>query len=81
MKVIADTLGLSRSNLVEQLGGATKRRGNIIVARTTYGYYRITALLNRARLASDADCQPQTRFPPHEPRRASTSAHVGYRPV
>ena len=70
MKVVADTLGVARSNLVEQLGSATKRRGRyrrqgddallaairqLTDARRTYGYRRITALLNRARRASGAE--------------------------
>lgn len=70
MKAIADTLGVARSNLVEQLAGRTKRRGRyrregddallaiirqLTDARPTYGYRRITALLNRARRASGAE--------------------------
>ena len=70
MKVVADTLGVARSNLVEQLVGATKRRGRyqrqgddellaairqLTDARPTYGYRRITALLNRARRAAGAE--------------------------
>ena len=67
MKVVADILGVARSNLVEQLAGATRRRGRyhregdnellaairpLTHARPTYGYRRITALLNRARRAA-----------------------------
>ncbi len=62
MKVIADTLGVARSNLVEQLArpkprGRYQRQGDDELltairqptdARPTYGYRRITALLNRA---------------------------------
>ena len=70
MKVIAETLGVARSNLVEQLKGATtprrryQRQGDeallsairkLTDARPTYGYRRITALLNRARRASGAE--------------------------
>lgn len=70
MKVVADTLGVARSNLVEQLANATKPRGRyqrqgddellaairqLTDARPTYGYRRITALLNRARRASGAE--------------------------
>lgn len=70
MKVVADTLGVARSNLVEQLGAATRRRGRyerqgddellaairqLTDARPTYGYRRITALLNRARRAAGAE--------------------------
>ena len=77
MKTVADTLGVARSNLVEQLAShpafpATSqpdrpRRGPyrrtedetilaeiraITDARPTYGYRRVTALLNRARRSS-----------------------------
>ncbi len=70
MKVVADTLGVARSNLVEQMSGVSKRRGRyqrqgddevlaairqLTDARPTYGYRRITALLNRARRASGAE--------------------------
>lgn len=65
MKAVADTLGVARSNLVEQLQRPDRpRRGPyaraeddeviaeiraITDARPTYGYRRVTALLNRAR--------------------------------
>ena len=68
MKAVADALGVARSNLVEQLQqperlrrGAYRRAedeavlGEIRVitdARPTYGYRRVTALLNRARRSS-----------------------------
>lgn len=67
MKVVADTLGVAQSNLVEQIRGETRRRGRyqrqgddellaairqLTDARPTYGYRRITALLNRARWAT-----------------------------
>ncbi len=70
MKVVADTLGVARSNLVEQMSGASncrsryQRQGDDAVlaairqftgARPTYGYRRITALLNRTRRASGAE--------------------------
>ncbi len=70
MKVVADTLGVARSNLIEQLHGSAKPRGGyqrqgdnellaairqLTDARPTYGYRRITALLNRARRASGAE--------------------------
>jgi hypothetical protein len=69
VKVVSDTLGVARSNLVEQVGGASKIRGHyrrqgdhellaairqFTDARPTYGYRRFTALLNRARPASGA---------------------------
>ena len=68
MKALADTIGVARSNLVEQLRQPERpRRGPyrraeddavlaeiraITDARPTYGYRRITALLNRARRSS-----------------------------
>lgn len=67
---MADTLGVARSNLVEQLRGGSKPRGRyqrqgdhellaairqLTDARPTYGYRRITALINRARRASGAE--------------------------
>lgn len=62
MKTIATTLGVSRSALHDRLDGRTKTRGSyfkaddatvlpmitaLVSARPTYGYRRITALLNR----------------------------------
>ena len=70
MKVVAETLGVARSNLVEQVRGSSKPRGGyrrqgddelltairqLTDARPTYGYRRITALLNRARRASGTE--------------------------
>jgi transposase InsO family protein len=67
VKRVAETLGVARSNLVEQLEGGGGRRGPyrregdddltaeiraITDERPTYGYRRVTALLNRARRAS-----------------------------
>lgn len=69
MKVVADTLGVARSNLIVQMQGKAKSRGSyqrqgdnellqairqLTDARPTYGYRRITALLNRARRTSGA---------------------------
>lgn len=66
VKAVADTLGVARSNLLEQLKGPGRRRGPyqregddvllaeiraITNARPTYGYRRVAALLNRARRA------------------------------
>ena len=67
MKVVAETLGISRSNLHERVSGRTeppriqRRRYHkaqdaavvplitaLVAARPTYGYRRITAVLNRA---------------------------------
>ena len=62
MKAIANTLGVSRSALHDRLKGSTKARGSyfkaddatvlpmitaLVSARPTYGYRRITAILNR----------------------------------
>ena len=62
MKVVAQTLGVSRSNLIARLGGQTPPRRlykkaqdaemlplitKLVAARPTYGYRRITAILNR----------------------------------
>ena len=62
MKVAAETLGVARSNLIDRLNGRTKLRRRyhkaqdaalvplittLVAARPTYGYRRITAILNR----------------------------------
>lgn len=62
MKVVADTLGVARSNLIDRLHGRAKPRRRyhkaqdaalvplittLVAARPTYGYRRITAILNR----------------------------------
>ncbi|MDO6732600.1 IS3 family transposase [Marinovum sp. 2_MG-2023] len=62
MKVVAETLGVSRSNLHERLNGRAKpcrgyhkaqdaavlpRIERLVAKRPTYGYRRITAVLNR----------------------------------
>ena len=62
MKVVAETLGVARSNLVDRLKGKTKSRrhyhkaqdaelvpriATLVTSRPTYGYRRITAILNR----------------------------------
>ena len=68
MKAVAEALGVARSNLVDQLRhperrsrGPYRRSGDdellaeiraITDARPTYGYRRVTALLNRARRSS-----------------------------
>jgi putative transposase len=68
MKAVADTLGVSRSNLIERLNGKSKPRGpyrkaedaqllpairRLVNERPTYGYRRIAALLNRERRAAN----------------------------
>lgn len=67
MKAVADTLGVARSNLVEQLKAEGRSRGPyrregddgllaeiraVTDERPTYGYRRVAALLNRARRAT-----------------------------
>ena len=67
MKMIAQTLGESRSNLSQRIKATPKARGHyqkpsdaeilpqirtLIDERPTYGYRRIGALLNRIRKAS-----------------------------
>lgn len=62
MKAIVETLGVSRSNLHERLNGSAKPRRSyhkaqdaavlprierLVAKRPTYGYRRITAVLNR----------------------------------
>lgn len=97
MKVVAETLGVARSNLIEQLGGKIKRRGRyqrqgddellaairqLTDARPTYGYRRITALLNRARRASGAQPVNHKRvFRLMSEARLLLQPHVGLRPV
>ncbi|MCC5974718.1 MAG: IS3 family transposase [Rubellimicrobium sp.] len=62
VKAVAETLGIARSNLIDRLKGRTKPRRRyqkaqdaavvplitaLVSARPTYGYRRITAILNR----------------------------------
>jgi putative transposase len=63
VKPLAEALGVARSNLIEQLKSATRRRSGfgpgpddewllpliraIVAERASYGYRRVTALLNR----------------------------------
>ena len=79
---IAKTLGVSRSNLHDRLNGGTKprRRYHIVqdaallplierlaAQRPTYGYRRITAVLNRVAHGPVALIRsPQARLPDHE---------------
>lgn len=70
MKAVAETLGVARSNLIDRLQGRSKpRRGyrkaedadlvpqimTLVAARPTYGYRRITAILNRQRRSKGAE--------------------------
>lgn len=97
MKTVADTLGVARSNLVEQLQLAAKPRGRyrrpgddellaairqLTDARPTYGYRRITALLNRARRATGgAPVNHKRVFRLMANARLLLQPHVGYRPI
>ena len=97
MKVVADTLGVARSNLVEQVRGSSKRRGRyqrqgddelvaairqLTDARPTYGYRRITALLNRARRASGvAPVNHKRIFRLMAQGKLLLQPHVGRRPI
>jgi len=62
VKSVAETLGVARSNLIDRMKGRTKPRRRyqkaqdaavaplitaLVSARSTYGYRRITAILNR----------------------------------
>lgn len=98
MKTIADTLGVARSNLVEQLRRAERsRRGPyrraddeailadiraITDAKPTYGYRRVTALLNRQRRSAGQPTLNHKRIF-RLMRRASLllQPHTGRRPA
>jgi putative transposase len=97
MKVVTDTLGVARSNLVERVRGSSKRRGRyqrqgddelmaairqLTDARPTYGYRRITALLNRARRASGvAPVNHKRIFRLMAQGKLLLQPHVGRRPI
>ncbi len=97
MKAVADTLGVARSNLVEQLAGSAKSRGRyrrqgddelsaairqLTDERPTYGYRRITALLNRARRTSGAEPVNHKRvFRLMAQGSLLLQPYVGHRPV
>jgi putative transposase len=97
VKAVADTLGIARSNLVEQMSGASKRRGRydrqgddellaairqLTDARPTYGYRRITALLNRARRASGTEPVNHKRiYRLMAKGLLLLQPHVGHRPI
>ena len=87
VKAIARTLGVSRSNVLEQLRErpepaprpeplpAPESAENeailsavraLVSERASYGYRRITALLNRARKLIGDTSKPQTHLPPDE---------------
>lgn len=96
MKVVADVLGVARSNLVEQMG-ATRRRGSyqraddepvlaairaITDVRPTYGYRRVTAILNRTRRATGEPLLNHKRvFRLMKGASLLLARHTGERPV
>ncbi len=97
VKTVADTLGVARSKLVEQVHVRTRPRGRyrrqgddellaairqITDARPTYGYRRITALLNRARRAAgDPPVNHKRVFRLMAQAGLLLQPHVGHRPV
>ena len=97
MKTVAETLGVARSNLVEQLAHTGKRRGGyrregddellaairqLTDARPTYGYRRVTALLNRARrVAGAAPVNHKRVFRLMARGSLLLRPHVGSRPI
>lgn len=97
MKAVADILGVARSNLVEQLGKPAprkrryRRQGDdellaaiqqITDARPTYGYRRVTALLNRARRpAGAAPVNHKRVFRLMRQAGLLLQPHIGHRPV
>jgi hypothetical protein len=86
VKAVAETLGVARSNLVDGLRRPERRRRGpyrrardhellaeiraITDGRPTYGYRRITALLNRARRASGSSRRVTSTAIPVSPNRA-----------
>ena len=97
VKVVADTLGVARSNLDRAAFGAPNPAAatsgkattncwlairQLTDARPTYGYRRITALLNRASRASGAEPVNHKRvFRLMAPGQLLLQPHVGLRPV
>jgi putative transposase len=95
---VAETLGVARSNLADQLRHPERRRRGpyrragddellaeiraITDARPTYGYRRVTALLNRARRSSDEPSVNRKRVL-RLMRQASLTLqpHTGRRPI
>jgi putative transposase len=86
VRAIADALGVARSNLVERLAGRPmKRRARyakndtaliadiraVVNARGSYGYRRVTALLNRERSRNGLD-----RINPKRTYRVMRDAHL-----
>ena len=95
--MVAKTLGVARSNLIERMQGASRPRASyrrqgddellqairqLTDARPTYGYRRITALLNRARRASGAELVNHKRvFRLMRQAHLLLQPHTGLRPV
>ena len=90
VKTVAETIGVSRSNLIERLAGGAKPRRRyqkaqdaavlplvrrLVDARPTYGYRRVTALEPRSRCGRARSGQPQAGLPGDEaPRPAPGEA-------
>lgn len=97
MKVVADVLGVARSNLVEQIRSKARPRGSyrradddvILTAiravtdvRPTYGYRRVTAILNRTRRATGEPLLNHKRvFRLMKQSGLLLQRHTGVRPV
>jgi putative transposase len=97
VKLVADMLGVARSNLLERMRAPAKPRGSyrrhgddellqairqLTDVRPTYGYRRITALLNRARRASGAEPVNHKRvFRLMRQAHLLLQPHTGLRPV
>ena len=97
VKVVADVLGVARSTLVEQIRGASRSRGPfrradddtllaairaITDVRPTYGYRRVTAILNRTRRATGEPALNHKRvFRLMKRDSLLLQRHTGERPV
>lgn len=97
VKVVADVLGVARSNLVEQIRSKARPRGSyrradddvILTAiravtdvRPTYGYRRVTAILNRTRRATGEPLLNHKRvFRLMKQSGLLLQRHTGMRPV
>jgi putative transposase len=98
VKTVADGLGVARSNLADRLRHPERRRRGpyrragddelraefraITDARPTYGYRRVTALLNRARRSSDEPSVNRKRvLRPMRQASLTLQPHTGRRPI
>lgn len=96
MKTVADALGVSRSNLIEQLrpevappppsppndGELLERIRRVTDERGSYGYRRVTALVNRQ---LDSDCKPRVNhkrmYRVMRDHQLLLHRHTGYKPT